>query len=195
MLPTMGTLFAESSLSQGAFFTHLGPFFGKGISDAAVGFRKGKVLREEALLWAKLDTFRDGATLTLQAHPENYRTQSAPGEMSRKHRLFLVGRLTECDTNALRAQAYIVGHLHEEPRQGVPSVDRLGRLPWQMEVFPSMVDTFAAAEGEVEVTTQDLNKLLTIPEVDIKTAFASSSRNRIFQKTGEESGPILFPCR
>jgi hypothetical protein len=73
----------------------------------------------------------------------------------------------------LRAQAYIVGHVHEEPRKGMPSIDRFGRLPWQMEVFPQLVDNFAASASDNEPTAADLDKMLTIPESEVKAAFAS----------------------
>ena len=92
-----------------------------------------------------LDTLREGLTLTVQAHPQNYTSSSASVEMSGKKRPFLVGRLTECDTKDLRAQAYIVGHLHEEPRKGMPSIDHFGRLPWHMEVFPQALAECALA--------------------------------------------------
>jgi hypothetical protein len=129
-LPTLGELVAEGRLSQGAFFTHIGTFNGKGISEAPDRFRQGLPLKKEPVLWTKLDSFREGLTLTVQAHPENYTSTSASVEMSGRKRLFLVGRFTECDTDDLRAQAYIVGHLHDEPRRGMPSIDHFDRLPW-----------------------------------------------------------------
>ena len=142
-MPTLGQIVAESRLSQGTFFTHIGAFFGRDILDAATRFHKGQALRKEAVLWTKLDGFRQGATLTVQVHPENYTTSSAAEEMSGKKQLFLVGRLTECETLAMRGQAYIIGHLHEEPRPGTQNTDHFGRLPWQMEVFPSLIYNFA----------------------------------------------------
>ncbi len=103
-LPTLGELIAEGRACQGAFFTHIGPFFGRGIADAANRFHERRTHKKEAVLWTKLDGFRRGLTLTVQAHPENYTTRSALTEMSGKRRLFLVGRLTECDTTAMRAK-------------------------------------------------------------------------------------------
>jgi hypothetical protein len=94
-LPTLGELVAGDRLTQGTFFIHIGAFNGRGILDAATRFRSGRSIEKEAVLWTKLDTFREGLTLTTQAHPENYTTSSAPDEMSGRKRLFLTGRLTE----------------------------------------------------------------------------------------------------
>jgi len=172
-LPTLGELVAEDRLTQGTFFTHIGVFNGRGISEAAGRFRRGQSVDKEAVLWTKLDTLREGLTLTVQVHPQNYTSNSASVEMSGKKRLFLVGRLTECDTKNLRAQAYIVGYLHEEPRKGMPSIDHFGRLPWHMEVFPQQIDNFAASTDEKMPTAAELAKMLTIPESEVKAAFAS----------------------
>jgi hypothetical protein len=172
-LPTLGEIVAENRLSQGAFFTHIGAFNGKGISEAPGRFRKGLPLKKEPVMWTKLDSFREGLTLTVQAHPENYTSNSSSVEMSGKKRLFLVGRLAECETDDLRAQAYIMGHLHDEPRKGMPSVDHFGRLPWHMEVFPLQVDNFSACESEKAPTAAELRKILTTPKAEIKAAFAA----------------------
>ena len=171
-LPTLGELIAQDRLRQGVLFTHLGPFFGRGIEDAATFAYLGKPMKRQAVLWAKLDGFRDGMTLTVQAHPDNYTSSSAAGEMSGKKRLFLVGRLTECETNELRAQAYIVGHIHEERRQAVPNIDRFDLLGSNMEAFPMMIDNFEKTAEEGTPTKKELERLLTIPESDIKAAFA-----------------------
>jgi hypothetical protein len=172
-LPTLGELVAEGRLSQGEFFTHIGTFNAKGISEAPGRFRQGLPLKKEPVLWTKLDSFREGLTLTVQAHPENYTSTSASVEMSGKKRLFLVGRLTECDTDDLRAQAYIVGHLHDEPRKGMPSIDHFDRLPWHMEVFPLQIDNFSACGSEKAPTATELRKILSTPEAEVKAAFAA----------------------
>lgn len=172
-LSTLGELMAKGRLTQGAFFTHIGAFNGKGISEAPGRFRKGLPLKTEPVLWTKLDSFREGLTLTVQAHPENYTSNSASVEISGKKRLLLVGRLTECETDDLRAQAYIVGHLHEEPRKGMPSVDHFNRLAWHMEVFPLQLDNFSACAAEKAPTSAELKKILSTPEAEVKAAFAA----------------------
>jgi hypothetical protein len=171
--PSLGQLVAENRVTQGAFFTHLGAFSGSGILEGADRQFRGLPLRKEPLLRAKLDNFRAGLSLTVQAHPENYTTASAPGEMSGKKRLFLVGRITRCETNEFRAQAYVVGHVHEETRKGMPSVDRFERLQWHMEVFPTQVDNFAATAEVGPPTNAELAKIQSTKESDVKEAFAS----------------------
>jgi hypothetical protein len=191
-LPTLGEIVAEGRLNQGVFFTHIGAFNGKGISEAPGRFRKGLPLKKEPVLWTKLDSFRAGLTLTVQAHPENYTSTSASVEMSGKKRLFLVGRLTESETDDLRAQAYIVGHLHDEPWKGVSSVDHFGRLPWQMEVFPLQVDNFSACGSEKVPTAAELREILTIPEAEVKAAFAAIiGEPFVFKDWGGEKSDLV----
>jgi hypothetical protein len=196
-LPTLGELIAQDQLRQGAFFTHLGPFLGQGIQDAATLAYLKKPLNREAVLWAKLDGFRDGMTLTVQAHPDNYTSSSAAGEMSGKKRLFLVGRLTECEANDLRAQAYVVGHIHEERRQGLPNIDRFDLLGSRMEAFPTMIDNFAKAGEERQPTKSELERLLTIRESDIKAAFAEIVGEAFVPKDwgGEQSDLVSTQVR
>lgn len=172
-LPTLGELLMNGEFAPGQFFTHIGPFFGRNTQAADRRYEEGKPLKKEAVLWTKLDAFEDGRTLTVQAHPENYTTKSASGEMAGKKRLFMVGRLTETDSKNMRAQAYIVGHLHEEPRPANPMIDRFNLLPHQMEIYPAILDNFAKAQAEGMPSTAELKRLLEIPENEIKSAFAA----------------------
>ena len=171
-LPTLGELLMEGKAAQGQFFTHIGPFFGRNTQEADMRYEEGKPLKKETILWTKLDGFGEGRTLTVQVHPENYTTRSASVEMAGKKRLFMVGRLTDCDEKEMRAQAYIIGHLHEEPRPSKPTIDRFNLLPQQMEVFPPTVDNFSKAQDEGMPNAAEFKRLLEIPETDIKNAFA-----------------------
>ncbi|HEX5234896.1 MAG TPA: hypothetical protein VFW25_06145 [Silvibacterium sp.] len=170
--PSLGQLITESRLAPGLFFIHDGPFFGREIKDSAVQFQEKGYTSRKPVLWTKLETFREGLKLTVQAHPENYTTKSAPGEMAGKNHLFLAGRITELEEGEIRAQAYIVGRLHEELRPEAPSIDRFNRLPWKMEVFPVQIDQFAAGAMETTPTTRELALLKRIPEDRVKNAFA-----------------------
>jgi hypothetical protein len=187
--PTLGQLVAENRIAHGTFFTHLGAMSGSGILEGWDRYFRGLPLRKEARIQAKLDNFKTGLSLTVQAHPENYTSASAPGEMSGKKRLFLVGRITDCETNNLKAQAYVVGHLHEEPRKETPSADRFGRLPWHMEVFPTQIDNFAGASDMEPPTTVELAKIQSTAESDVKQAFASIAGEPFIPKDwgGEKS--------
>ncbi len=171
-LPSLGQLLAEHQLEGATFFTHYGTFFGRGISQSALCFSQSKPLTTVPLLYTKLDEFHSGARLEMQVHPENFTSVSAPGEMSGKKRLFIAGRLTETELPNLRAQLYVVGHLHDEPRKGGAPADPLGRLPWYMEVFYSQVDQFAKGATVPTPTEIEIEHLRAIPETEIKNAFA-----------------------
>ena len=187
--PSLGQLITEQRIKQGIFFTHLGPFFGRGILEGIDRHSRGLPLKRDARLLAKLDNFVPGMTLTMQVHPENYTTASAPGEMSGKKTLFMAGRITDCESSDIQAQAYVIGHLHEEPRQGTPNVDRFGRLPWRMEVFPAQIDNFAAAAQVKQPTSSELTRLQSTDESDVKDAFASIAGEPFVPKdwAGEKS--------
>lgn len=171
-IPTLGELLTTAHHRQGSVFTHIASFFGRNISNAAVRFAEKKPLKTAPILWTKLDSFFPKATLTVQAHPQNYTSASAPSELSGKKRLFLLGRITDAELPHLKAQAYIVGHLYDEPRAKSPVVDRFGRLPWHMEVFFPEIDSFNIPEGLAPPATDELKRLKFIPEEQIKVAFA-----------------------
>jgi hypothetical protein len=171
-LPSLGELLMENKALPGAFFTHIGPFFGRNTMEADIRYGEGKGFKKEVVVWTKLDGFEEGLTLTVQAHPENYTTRSAAGEMAGKKRLFMVGRLTETDFPEMRAQAYIIGHLHEELRPEETKSDPFYALPHRMEIFPVMVDNFSKAQDESAPSAAELKQLLEIPEKEIKKAFA-----------------------
>lgn len=170
--PSLGQLLIEHKAASGTFFTHDAAFFGKDIEAAALQLAAKGFTSKKPILWTKLDAFKPGLKLTLQAHPDNYTTNSAAGEMAGKNHLFLAGRITEIDAEEIRAQAYIVGRLHEEPRLGVPSIDRFNRLQWNMEIFPSQIDQFASGAMETPPAPGELEALKRIAEVDVKNAFA-----------------------
>jgi hypothetical protein len=93
--------------------------------------------------------------------------------MSGNNRLFMAGRVTDSDSGDIRAQAYVIGHLHEEPRPGTTNVDRFGRLPWRMEVFPTQIDNFAAAAQIRQPTSSELARIQLTDESVLKDSFAS----------------------
>jgi hypothetical protein len=170
-IPTLGQLLLSASIGPGDFFTHYGLFYGKGILNAAARYADGKSLAIEPQLRADLSAFVSDASLVLQAHPENFTCASAPGELSGKNRLFVVGRITDGDFPELRAQAYIIGHLHYELRQG-DFRDPFDRLPFQMEIYLSNVMPFGEASEEALPSRRELATLKGILERDVKQAFA-----------------------
>ena len=65
-----------------------------------------------------------------------------------------------------------MGRVHEQPRMGMPTVDRFNRLQWEMEVFPFQIDQFACSQEETTPTKGELVAMRQVPEVDVKNAFA-----------------------
>lgn len=179
-IQTLGEQLVSHSLAEGSFFTHYGPFFGKDILAAVSRYHLGKPLKVEAQIRVKLDAFVEGASLTIQVHPENYTTSSTAGELAGKKRLFVVGRVTDTQLPAMRAQAYLIGHLHQEYRyHDEGPLERTGRLrdpferlPFQMEVYLANVTPFDEALNEPRASTTELTKLQNLLEHDVKGAFA-----------------------
>jgi hypothetical protein len=171
-LPTLGELIVTGKLDNGTFFTHYGPFYGKGILDSAARFSEGKPPKAIPELRARLESFSPKLTLKIQVHPQNYASASSAGDLSGRNSLFIVARLTASTPPHLEAQAYAIGHIHEQPRPSGLSMDRFGRLQWQMEVFLRDVDTFAEAADLPAATSEELQSLARISEADLKQAFA-----------------------
>lgn len=172
-LPTLGELIVGKTLKAGAFFTHYGTFYGRGVASAAMRYADHKPLKEPPQIRAKLEVFHPGATIEMQIHPENYTSVSAAGELSGQKRLLVVGRLTEPELPALRAQAYAIGHFHLELRAPSAGGDPFELLQNHMEVFVTEIDTFGRAdEIRTRPTTGELARLKDVPEERIKETFA-----------------------
>ena len=170
--PTLGELIISGKLSPGAFFTHYGSFYGKGITDSAARFDEGKPLKQIPIIHTKLDTYYNGANIIMQAHPENFTSISARVEFSGRKRLFVVARLTKSKLPTLSAQAYAIGHLHEGKRKQILLTDRFNRLNWQMEVFCTQIECFMKADDISRPMKGALKRLSKISEARIKKAFA-----------------------
>jgi hypothetical protein len=123
-LPTLDELITKGKLSDGAFFTHEGAFHGKGINTGATCFEQGKPPKVVPTLHTKLKAIAPNAILKVQVHPRNYTGDSASFELSGLHRLFLVARLTVSTPPDLEAQAYAIGHMHEQPMGLDHTVDK-----------------------------------------------------------------------
>lgn len=171
-ISSLGEHFVKGTLQSGVFFTHYGTFIGKNIERAAILYSEKKPIKDMPVIWTKLDSFSPKASLIMQAHPENYTSSSAPGEMSGKKRLFVVGRITDVSLPDIKAQAYIIGQLHEEAREEGLFYDRFGRLQWHMELYSNLIDNFSMANDQQPTTLQDVERLKAIPEEHIKQAFS-----------------------
>lgn len=171
-LPTLGELMAREQLSGGKLFTYLGPVWGKGSTAAVLQMQQNRPVTNEPRLRIKLDDFALGATLDMFVHPQNYTSTSAAGELSGQRRLFVIARITDATLPALKAQAYAVGYLHDEPRAREGIADPFGAIANQMEVFVQQIDSFARVREVEAATGREVQSLRHISEADIKAAFA-----------------------
>jgi hypothetical protein len=172
-VPTIAELLLAGNFKSGEFFTHHGLFIGRGISDSACRFQRGKPISVLPTIRADLRSFRSKTSLQIQVHPENYTSVSVPGELSGRHRLIVLGRLTDVSDRTVRAQAYAVGVLHERVRGRGTSEDRFERLQWHMEMFVDCIDSFSQVGNVRPATSTQLARLRHVPEHEVKSAFAS----------------------
>ncbi len=84
----------------------------------------------------------------------------------------MVGRITDGELPNIQAQALLVGHVYNEPRVSSPIHDRFSRLPWQMEVFVEQIGSFQCVADTARPTAAEVARLKTIPEQQVKQAFA-----------------------
>jgi len=178
-LPTIGELLITKSLKVGDFFTYLGRASGKGTLAAANQYSLGKPISSEPRLKIDLSSLADCTSMILQVHPENYIASSSAGELSGNKRLFMVGRVTDAEVPELHAQAYWIGHLHaqifpdaESPAESPSLTDPFDRLPFEMEAYLSNVRPFDQAITEPMARPDELDKIRSIREEHVKTAFA-----------------------
>lgn len=163
---TLGQLIISNDVRVGSVFSHTGPFYGKGV----IAYQQGR-RKELPELYAKLDELSPGQRLSAIINPEHLTTVSASDHVSGYRRLFFAGIVDAVSATVIRARPVLIGVLVDGifargANLGLP------RFQWTGEVFLSNIDQFAAAATAPTPSAADLKRLATIPEVDVKHAFA-----------------------
>lgn len=171
-VPTLGELVATSKLAEGEFFTHYGPWIGKGVAAAGHRFSQGKTVKALPIVYAKLDGLSEGLRMQIPLHPSNFTTRSSWDGLSRQNRLLVLGRVTKATLPNLEAQAYAIGHVHAMDRPAVPGMDVHSLLQNRMEASVHQIDSFEGINDVPIPSRAEMERLRGFSETDVKRAFA-----------------------
>jgi hypothetical protein len=165
----LGKLIAENKLKEGVFFTHYTNFFFKGLPAVDAAITKGKPA-PMACGYAKLDGWLPDAKLTFRFSHEHLTSVSAWHELSGQKRQLLLGAITKIEENIIEITPYVIAN----PLSGTQQLGGCGSY-WcnHLEVHVDGIDTFKhVSDFPDRPSKSDLTKLKSIPENDVKRAFA-----------------------
>jgi hypothetical protein len=169
--PTLGQLLISDTLAPGNVFTHYTNFYCRGLPKVADALRKGKIPVPVAEAYAKLDDFRSGWRVSCRFHHEHLTSNSSWTELSGQKPLFVLGAITSLRDATIEAIPWVIAN-------PIPSFERpvtlIGtRWNWRLEIFLENIDSFANARDIAPVrTVKELERLRSVPEREVKAAFA-----------------------
>lgn len=165
----LGKLIIESTLTEGAVFTHNTNFFFKGLSAVSGKVAKGVPLTTLPKGYAKLDDWIEGGKLTFDFHPEHLTSNSSWVELSGQKRMFVLGVVTEISETEIKAKPYVIGNIVENKGEFFG----IGRWANHLEIFIDQIENFSTVRDYTpRMTKKSLLALKDIPEQSVKDAFA-----------------------
>jgi hypothetical protein len=169
--PTLGQLLIKGALRESALFTHYSNFFGKGLPAIHRALAKGKTDVPMAELYAKLDEIKAAWRLTFRFHHEHLTSTSAWGELSRQHQLFALGLVTKISGSVIEAIPWVIASPFPHLSKSTTLIGR--RWGNRLQVFVEEIESFENVRNTNQRPTKsDLDTLRSIPEWQIKQAFA-----------------------
>lgn len=186
----LGVMLAKGAPQVGKVFTCHSNFFFSGLGKVADALRKGK---EPALAQAytKLDDWQAGGRLKFAFHHEHLTSSSSWSELGGQRRAFVLGLITDTAGNEITAVPYVIAYI-------VDAGAGFGGY-WQhyLEVHAPQINAFAKPLGDPSprLTRASLELLRSVPEADIKTAFAALIGEPVVPKDWGGESSDLFSTR
>lgn len=167
--PPLGKLIVEENLEAGCFFTHYSNFFFKGLPQVHDAIEKGKK-PPMAQGYSKIKNWCSDGRIEFDFHHEHLTSNSAWVELSGQKRLFVLGLITDINGNTIEAIPYVIAN----PTPNLfDSVERGHYWLQHLEVHIDGIDTFCrVGDNSKYPTKKALEQLRTVPEEDVKHAFA-----------------------
>lgn len=170
--PTLGQLLIQDSLRPNALFTHYSNYFCRGSRQVSEALRKGKPFVPQLEAYSKLDEFRLGQRVTFRFNHEHLTADSSWTELTGQRRLVILGASTKVTDSVIEAIPWVIA----DPLQGLSKTSpSLAGSHWvnRLEVFIDEIDNFARVQDIKPLfRKEDLDVLRTVPEAEIKRAFA-----------------------
>lgn len=186
----LGVMLAKGAPQVGRVFTCHSNFFFSGLGKVADALRKGK---EPALAQAytKLDDWQAGGRLKFAFHYEHLTSNSSWSELSGQKRAFVLGLITDIAGNEITAVPYVIAYI-VDARGGFG-----GYWHHYLEVHPPQINAFASPLGDPppRLSRASLELLRSVPEADIKAAFAALIGEPVVPKDWGGESSDLFSAR
>jgi hypothetical protein len=185
-------LIVEEKLAVGSMFTHHSNFFFSGLSKVADALRKGKSIRL-ASAYSKLEDLQPYSQLSFDFHHEHLTSSSSWHELSRQKRAFVLGLITDISDGIIKLVPYVIANIIS-PSSEVPGWS--GRWWNHLEIHLDSIESFAAVTTTQRLLSkQTLESLRSVPEKDIKAAFAEIINEPMVPKDWGGESSDLFSSR
>ena len=167
--PTLGKLIVENKLKDGCLFTHYSNYFFRGLPRVRDALDRGKdVPLAEA--YSKIRNWQADGRLEFKFHHEHLTSTSSWSELTRQKRMFVFGLVKDIKGSVIEAIPYVIAN-------PVPDLLESGELGQyrlnHLEVHIDGIDTFSRVRDlSTRLTKKSLDRLRSVPEDDIKKAFA-----------------------
>ncbi len=166
-IPNLTRAFAAEGADEKAIIASLwGVFTFRGVSQALMREQEGKT-KKPATFSATIPLGEAEFELSGELSNDHMFSDTTATVLSNRRRVLMAGRFELRDGRRMELQPYIIGDMVEDMGSGL-------RMSWAQRVraYPEIIDPFAKV-GEVRASKTDLETLLTIPEEDVKHAFAA----------------------
>jgi hypothetical protein len=185
-------LISEDKLAVGSIFTHHSNFFFSGLSKVDAALKKGKSVKP-ASAYSKLDDWQPSARLFFDFNHEHLTAPSSWHELSGQKRAFVLGLITDISGGNIKSVPYVIAYIIV-PSSALPGFSG----PWwdHLEVHIDTIESFSAVTAnQRRLTKQSLESLRSVPEKDIKAAFAAIINEPMVPKDWGGESSDLFSSR
>ncbi|MDP3852596.1 hypothetical protein [Phenylobacterium sp.] len=170
--PTLGQLIARGQLGENRIFTHFSNYYFKGLPKVSAALNKHAATVPMAEAYSKLDDVREGLRISFNFHHEHLTSTSSWVELSGQKRVLVVGVTNAVSTNEIRVTPIVIAYPYVDILSDTPSLIGSNWIN-KLELFIDDIDTFEhVREFDRPRAKRDLEILRSIPEADIKQAFA-----------------------
>lgn len=166
-IPSLTRLFAAQGPQENALIASLwGVFTFRGVSEALMREQQGKA-KKPASFSATIPLGDAEYQLSGELSNDHMFSDTTARALSNKRRVLMVGRFEQRE-GQIEVEPYIIGDMLEDVGSGF-------RLSWgqRARAYPGIIDSFAKISEVRASTPAELKTLLTVPEEDIKHAFAA----------------------
>ena len=170
MPPTLGQLLVANKLREGILFTHYSNYYCRGLSKWSAWRGSGPAPSNLPEIYSKLTGLLHRAHVRFSYHPEHLVSASSWSTLKGSQRLLVLGLTQKVSGEAIEGLPYVIAtpHVPFGRRASVKGTHWSNSL----EVHPSQIDQFSRINDERQVSEGELKILKSLPENQIKSAFA-----------------------